>query len=364
MNPTLRPFATAGVALVGAGLIAVTPVATPVLEAHVVHDVALTAIDFTGAWTEAFNTAEANFDALQTAMQDANEALSEALSNADLADLDFAQLGAALTFLDGDQKTFINPLTEWTLNGAGPEADAATDATHALLFAILTNQAAPLAPDLFPTLPEPIPDIINFLSSPLAGVLIGALGPSIAPWVALFNSVEAISAALTGETPDTDAALQELVNIPANMFNGLLNGATLNLDALLPALADSGMLPLPEGTEITSLSFAFGGMLTPGLVGADPGDTMFFGDAVPGGGSIFNALGLTLGITDPLTLELPFLPHGVGLAGAMAGLQQAIAEFLTGDLDFDGPDDVVPDPAAAADFDFGGLLGDLFGGAS
>lgn len=113
MNPALRPFVTAGVALVGAGMITVTPVATPLLEASVVHDVALTAdIDFTGAWTDAFNTAEANFASLQTALQDANTALSEALSNADLSDLNLQELGAALTFLDGDQKTFINPLTE------------------------------------------------------------------------------------------------------------------------------------------------------------------------------------------------------------------------------------------------------------
>ncbi|BBX21404.1 hypothetical protein MTER_08150 [Mycolicibacter terrae] len=362
MNPALRPFVTAGVALVGAGVITVTPVATPLLEASVVHDVALTAdIDFTGAWTDAINTAEANFASLQTAMQDANTALSEALSNADLSDLNLQELGAALTFLDGDQKTFINPLTEWTLNGAGPDGDATVDATHALLYGILTNQGGAVAPGLFPEIPAPVPDIINFLSSPLAGVLIGALGPSIAPWVALLNSVEAISANLGGDTPDTTAALQELVNIPANMFNGLLNGATLNLDALIPAIADADLLPLPEGTAITSLSFAFGGLLTPGLVGADPGDLTFFGDAVPGGGSIFNSLGLGLSITDPLPLELPVLAHGVGLGGAMAGLEQAIAEFLSGNLVFDPPDDVVPDPGLATD-GLAGLLADLFGG--
>lgn len=364
MNPTLRPFVTAGIALVGAGMITVTPMATPPLEAQVVHDVALTAdIDFTGAWTDAFNTAETNFAALQAAMQDANSALSDALSNADLSNLNFQELGAALTFLDGDQKTFIDPLTEWTLNGAGPDGDATVDATHALLFPILTNQAGDIAPDLFPTIPDPIPEIVNFLASPLSGVLIGALGPSIAPMVALINSIEAISAALNGDTPDTTAALQELVNIPANMFNGLLNGATLNLDALIPAVADAGLLP--EGVSIDSLSFAFGGLLTPGLVGADPTDLTTFGDAIPGGGSILNSLGLTLGITDPLELTLPFLAHGVGPTGAMIGLEQVIAELLNGNLVFDPPDvpDVDPGAGAAGDV-FAGLLADLFGGGA
>lgn len=362
MNPTLRPFVTAGVALVGAGMITVTPVATPLLESHLVHDVALTAdLDFTGAWSDALSTAQANLAALQTAAQDANAALTEALNNADPSNLSLEEVGAALTFLAGDQKTFIDPLTAWTLNGAGPDADISVDATHALLFPILTNQAGDLAPGLFPTIPEPIPEIVNFLASPLSGVLIGALGPSIAPLVALFNSVEAISANLGGEDPDSMAALQGLINIPANMFNGWLNGATLNLDFLIPTISEAGLLP--EGADITSLSFAFGGMTTPGLVGADPSDLETFGDVIPGGGSILNSLGITLSITDPLELELPFLAHGVGLTGALIGLEQVFAELFSGNLDFDGPPpEVVPDPGAATDFDFAGLWSGLFGG--
>lgn len=362
MNAALRPFVTAGIALVGAGMITVTPMATPLLEASVVHDVALTAdLDFTGAWTDAFNAAETNFADLQTAMTDANAALKDALTNADLSNLNFEQLGAALTFLGGDQKTFIDPLTEWTLNGGGPDADISVDALHALLFPILTNQAAGLGIDLFPVIPDPIPEVVNFLASPLSGVLIGALGPSIAPMVALLNSIEAISANLNGETPDTTAVLQELINIPANMFNGWLNGATLNLDALIPLVADAGLLP--DSVAIDSLTFAFGGILTPGLVGADPTDTNTFGDSFPGGGSILNSLGLTLGITDPLELNLPFLAHGVGLSGALIGLEQVLATFLSGDLVFDSPPAEVPDPGAATDFDFGALLADLFGGS-
>lgn len=362
MNSTLRPFVTAGVALVGAGMITVTPVATPMLEAHAMHDVALTAdLDFTGAWSDAIATAQANLADLQTAAQDANSALDEVLSDPENLNMDLEQLGAALTFLAGDQKTFIDPLTAWTLNGAGPDGDATVDATHALLFPILTNQAGELAPDLFPTIPEPIPEIVNFLASPLSGVLIGALGPSVAPLVALANSVEAIGANLGGEDPDAMAVLQELINIPANMFNGWLNGATLNLDFLIPVVSEAGLLP--EGADITSLSFAFGGLLTPGVVGADPTDFGTFGDAIPGGGSILNSLGLTLSITDPLELELPFLAHGVGLAGALIGLEQVLAEVLSGVLDFVGPPvEEVPDLGAATDFDLS-WVADLFSGA-
>ncbi|MCV7063502.1 hypothetical protein H7I76_30625, partial [Mycolicibacterium vaccae] len=91
--------------------------------------------------------------------------------------MNFEELGAALTFLAGDQKTFIDPLTYWTFNGAGPDGDITVDATHAFLYAILTNQAHDFAPDLLPAVDPSIPPIVNFLSSPLSGLLIGALSP-------------------------------------------------------------------------------------------------------------------------------------------------------------------------------------------
>lgn len=368
MNPALRPFVTAGIALVGAGMITVTPVATPALESQVFHDVALTAdIDFTGAWTDAFNTAQTNFADLQAAMQDANTALTDALSNADLSNLDFEQLGDALTFLGGDQKGFLNPLAEFTTSL--PSGDGGIGSTgfylgNFLLYGLLSNQGEALLPGVIPAIPDPIPEIVQVLTSPLSGLLIGALGPSIAPWVALFNSVEAITANLNGDSPDTTAALQELINIPANMFNGLLNGATVDLDALLPMVADAGLLP--DGVSISGLSYTFGGLLSPGEVGGNL--DALSGTEIPpplyGGGSILNGLGLNVSVTDPLEITLPFGPgHGVSFSGAIAGLEQVIATFLSGSLVFETPDTDVSDPGVATDFDLGALWADLFGGS-
>ncbi|MCV7063501.1 hypothetical protein H7I76_30620 [Mycolicibacterium vaccae] len=63
MNHALRAYATAGIALVGASLIAVTPLTTPLPDNHVTSDAQLAAdIDFTGAWEDAFNTAVTNFE--------------------------------------------------------------------------------------------------------------------------------------------------------------------------------------------------------------------------------------------------------------------------------------------------------------
>ncbi|ORV41317.1 hypothetical protein AWC02_18090 [Mycolicibacter engbaekii] len=369
MNPVLRPFVTAGVAVVGAGMITVTPVVAPLPEVHGVGDIALTAgIDFTGAWSDAFSTAQANVSELQNALQDANNALSEALSNADPENLSLEQLGAALTFLGGDQKGFLNPLAQFTTSlpsGEGGIGDPGFGLGNFLLYGLLTNQGEELAPGLIPAIPDPIPEIVQVLASPLSGLLIGALGPYLSPLVELFNSIEAISANLGGEDPDAMAALQELINIPANMFNGWLNGATINLDFLLPTISEAGLLP--EGAAISGLSFAFGGLLSPGEVGGNL--EALLGSEIPppvfGGGSILNGLGITISVTDPLELDLAFgQGQGVGFLGALAGLGQSLALLLTGDLDFDGPPvEVVPDPGVATDFDFGALWADLFGGA-
>ncbi|OMC03752.1 hypothetical protein A5735_00705 [Mycolicibacter heraklionensis] len=368
MNSALRPFATAGVALVGAGIITVTPVATPLLETHAMRDVALTAdLDFTGAWADAFSAAQTNLENLQTAAQDANSALDEVLSNTENLNLDLEQLGAALTFLAGDQKGFLDPLAQFTTSlpsGEGGLGDPGFGLGNFLLYGLLTNQGEALAPGLIPPIPDPIPEIVQVLASPLSGLLIGALGPSLSPLVELFNSVEAISSNLGGEDPDAMAALQELINIPANMFNGWLNGATLNLDFLIPMVSEAGLLP--EGTDISALSFAFGGLLSPGEVGGNL-DALLGSEVPPpifGGGSILNGLGITISVTDPLEIDLPFGPgQGVGYLGALVGLEQVIALVLSGTLDFDGPPvEEVPDLGAATAFDLS-WVADLFSGA-
>ncbi len=365
MNHALRPYATAGLALVGAGMIAVAPVATPLPDTYVTRDVALTTgIDFTTAWTDAFTTAEANLDALQTASTDAQTALSDAIAaNPDWAQTSLQELLGAVTFLSGDQKTFIDPLTAWTLGVQTPDSSIGEPGfteSYAFLFSILTNQAHELEPTLFPALPDYLPPIANFLASPLSGALIGELGPFVSPWVALINSIDAITSDLSGDTPDTTAALQELVNIPANMVNGFLNGATLDLNALVPAVNEAGLLP--EGTSIANLSFALGGLLTPGEVGSPTSIDGLTAPAVAGGGSILNSLGLGLSVTSPLTVTFPWIGHGVGPFGALVGLEQVIAEVLSGTLTF-GPSDTT-----AAAVDPGDLLsglsqafGDLFG---
>ncbi|MEO6794848.1 MAG: outer membrane porin GjpA, partial [Mycobacterium sp.] len=213
----------------------------------------------------------------------------------------------AATFLGGDQLD-LNVFSNFTM-----------DLNHGLVYLALTGQAVDLG---FPAPDEPIPSIVNFLSSPLSGVLIGALGPSISPWIALNNSITDISAALNGSTPDWTTALQDFANIPANMTGAFLNGSTLDLSSLIPLINEANLIPLPEGTSLDSLSIALGGLLSPG-----EGTTTIAGGLDGIGGSIFNSLGLDLSGV-PLFGELNVAALGIGPLGAIENLSQIIANSL------------------------------------
>jgi hypothetical protein len=212
--------------------------------------------------------------------------------------------------------------------------------------------------------PEQVTGILQFLSSPLSAMLIGSLSPGISPLVALGNSITEISDALNADTPDFEAAFNALLNIPANMVDGFLNGADLNLDALLPAINDAGFLP--EGMELTALDFAFGGLLSPGVAsGAGDQGTYTFPDGTtvdPVGGSLFNNVGLTLtGV--PVLNELTLGSVPIGPIAAMEQWSQVVGVLL-GD-NWDGKDAVQTPPLFGLDpivmDDAGSGVASLFG---
>jgi hypothetical protein len=121
------------------------------------------------------------------------------------------------------------------------------------------------------------------------------------------------------------AGLEELINTPANVLNGFLNGATLNLDPLIPLAEQTGLLPteiqlgaLTIGLDYNNLDLAFGGLLSPG-------------ETVDGiGGSIFNSLGIGAAITfDGAPVgELTIPGQGVGPLGALTSFTQLLASVI------------------------------------
>jgi hypothetical protein len=237
-------------------------------------------------------------DQLQEHMKAASEAYT--LFNADPLEL------AGFGFAPGVTDT----VTDHTLSG---EFDLNTIGTglstigHKMLLGLLPQM---LPPDLDS---DAIAPLLNFTASPLSGMIMGALGPVLSPWVALLNSIN-----------DGDGFNEIL----ANMVGAFFNGADLNLDALAPLIEQSGLLP--EGTNIYGIDLALGGLFTPGVVAsADnlvPGTTDMV--AAPGG-SILNSLGLNLDASF-LGLSLPAVvpSHAVGPIGAWEGWMQAMGALL------------------------------------
>ncbi|QZA06436.1 outer membrane porin GjpA [Mycolicibacter heraklionensis] len=315
------PWVAAGVALVGAGTIAAAPVVAPLAGPAALHspDVALT------SWQDVFDTASANATTIwDTFSAHPFVAQQQEIANQigylqDLANgsttigdvLDSLKENAAavfnaVTFLGGDDDA-IGAVSQYTI-----------DQAHIFAYIGLSGLGADLG---FPVPEEPIPTIVNFLTSPLSAVLIGALGPSISPLVALGNSISEIGETLNGDNPDWQSALQQVADIPANMTGAFLNGATLDLTALIPAIEATGLIALPEGASLDELSFAFGGLLsTGGVLGSDYSDTAL-------GGSILNSLGLHVSDV-PILGELDAVGHGIGTLAALENLSQIVASTL------------------------------------
>lgn len=327
MQQTLRPYVTAGIAIVGSGLIAATPVATPLANVPTVRDVALTAggglPDLMAPWTEVFNEASRNATILtQNYLIGPGVAFQQFLAN----QTQFWQsvLDDPSKIPDVMQQIQHNldaVMTGYTLQNASAETIATVN-FHTLSGSDLNNFA--IGHDLlFQLLPQFLPadmdtslitPIINFMASPLSGIIMGALGPSLSPWIAMMNSIQ-----------DGDSFNQ----IMASWMDGLLNGTKLDLSFLLPLIADSGFLP--PGTEVASLDFALSGLLTPGSVGVGPyqvtdqaGDLI---DVAPVGGSMFNALGITL-TTSILPIPIAIEGHAVGPIAAWEAWGQTVGALL------------------------------------
>ncbi|RUP03632.1 MAG: PE family protein [Mycobacterium sp.] len=171
--------------------------------------------------------------------------------------------------------------------------------------------------------------VLNFASSPLSGVMIGAVGPVISPPVALLNSIGSILADATAG--NVTAAVNGVLGLPAHVVDAFFNGATLNLDPLAPLFNPFVSSGSGGAEELTGLSLAFGGLFSPGQVVDGTGGPMYYGV----GGSLFNALGLDLSFLPPDdfaggSIEIPAI--GVGPIAATAGLIHVIGLALGGQL--------------------------------
>lgn len=285
-----RGLIAGGTTLAVSGLIAVNPV-MPALPVSAMPSVQLTAsLDLIGPWVDVFNTALANATQVFDAIKDADFGFPGSLQEA----------YAAATFIGVDIAT---------LEGSALAAQT-LDWSH--LWGLQYLAGMDMGMGVVPTdAAEPAATILTLLSSPLSGVLMGLIGPLVSPGVELINSIGSIVDSI-GDG-DFEAALQGLLAAPANVVGAFFNGATLNLDALVPLLNDA--LQVPEGNAVLGASFDFGGLFTPGVT--DSGSI---------GGSIYNSLGLDLQMVG---MGMPYSAPGEGI-GLIASLVNLVEMFAGG----------------------------------
>lgn len=364
MHATVRPYATAGVALVGASLVAVTPVAGPL---PALLDVQAPAVHLASAWDDVLNATSANATALLN-----NWFLAPAVGMQQFVanQMDYWDrllndpAGSTNEVMEQIQLHLNAVMSGYALQNTTDETYATVlnhtlDSTHALMFGQIGGY---IPPDVDQATIMPI---IDFLASPASAVLMGAIGPAISPWIALMNSIT-----------DGDSFGDTLTN----MSGAFLNGATLNLNALLPMINESGYFP--AGMTMDHLDFAFGGLLSPGAVQVGPyqvlgpdGEVVASVPAV--GGSLFQSVGIEFSGV-PVLGNLDLNSAGIGPIGAWMAWGQTVGALLGSGWDGKGPIVVTP-PLAGTDLpllptdvlDDGGLgaaatdsfgwLGDLFG---
>lgn len=331
MQPTIRPFVTVGVAMAAAGAVAFTPLAVPPPDVQVAAPAPVSAsVELTASWEEVFNTAAANATKLAEFYSIApGAALQQSIVNqvGYLQDAfnDPAAIGAVFETMAADAQRAFNLATLQGLSDMDliNAAFQSNDLYHAIVVSVL--------PSFLPEgTPEFVGPLVHFLASPLSGVLIASVGPLISPAVAALNSIQE----------------GDLLNLPANVVDGFLNGATLDLGGLLPAINGAGFLP--EGTTFDKLGIAFGGLLSPGETASTPDGG--YPPAGGVGGSIFSSIDLQItsnATGRPIVLPAPGKP--LGPIAAWTNLSQMVAVALGWDGTGNPLEDLTePAPAPAS----------------
>ena len=292
MELAARPWITAGVAPVGAGVVIVTPVKAAVPDIEVAA-VQLTSspegIDPITAIEDVFKLAQTNSVALDehfspVPLPTLQQVIADLLDGKQI-DLQAAGNAAVTPFLPGSG---LPP-------GEMPPAYlySSLDPIHTLAYTVIHGTLT--GPDL--------QSLLAFTASPLSSVLLGDLGPILDPGLALENSIQDALAA-----PDPQSALFDLLNIPANIADATLNGEFLDGTTpelnILPLLSLLPAGTLPPSVDITSVDLVLGGLLSHGS-------------------SLLNGISATIS-----GLPVSLTGHAVGPIGSSIELDQAIATAL------------------------------------
>jgi hypothetical protein len=374
MHVTARSYLTAGIAALGVGALALAPVqpipnqialAPERVISTLAVELAASSIDPITPWVTTFETAGANiatlfefylqkpFPLLQTIGANIGTYFEE-LGNGNAGLIPEQIWNNIVTFFEapwspGNQVGPLPapPLPEEVLLSTGEYVSETIPGSPFNAQSGLAGGIVQLAVSYFEQcansgencdLPGQIATFSDLLNTHFSGQLLGLLGTAASPFVQLVNSFTEIGQFF--EAGDVIGAINELINIPANMTNAFLNGAGY-LD--LTAIAEQ-LLPIPPGT-IQAIGVNLGGLLNAvplngSLVDPDNPPTEY------SGGVGFDGLAVDLS-----GLQWGGLP--IGWAGSVIGLGQFVSEQML--VTPPAPPPVAAEPevaklAAAADF--------------
>ncbi|WIM88188.1 hypothetical protein PT015_01290 [Candidatus Mycobacterium wuenschmannii] len=289
MNITARPSTTAGftLTLVAAGAI-VAPAVAPVADVPIPQSRDVQLVDV--SWDQVLQTALANSTDIYDHFSPAAFAdLQQFAANIPAYfegsrnfgdDLNSAYAAATTVFAPTDPEPYIYTSVDSTPSTIGLQVLGLDVADFDLpgkdgLINILSNGIpytigiCPLCTeehfDILPLLvgsdeAAQIQPYLEFSGSPLSGILWGSFGTTVGPIIQLNDDITAITAALSGATPDYTTAFNELLDMPANVTNAFLNGyGEIDLSTLLTTFGISA----PSGLDVDAFQLDLGGLLSP-----------------------------------------------------------------------------------------------------
>ncbi|RAU93041.1 hypothetical protein DQP56_19610 [Mycolicibacter senuensis] len=195
VQQTLRPYVTAGIAIVGSGLIGATPAIAPMPDVHVGRDIALTSMltDAMQPWIDQYNIAADNATVLANNFYVApSVAMQQLIANSQAWIQDILDDPSQIPVVVNEMQEQLRAVTEgyslW--NVAADDPTTVTSVLHTLsggvdltTFNVGHSFMFTLLPQLLPAFLPPGTDadailpIINFISSPMSGIIMGMLGP-------------------------------------------------------------------------------------------------------------------------------------------------------------------------------------------
>ena len=259
MNRAAKSYLTAGVALAGASVIAVSPVvATPLsppgVNTHPAFSVSTadlqlaTTVNPIAAWAEVVSAAYGNVAALgEEVLSDPAPILRQfilnQLSNGEaVVSAATGAIGGFLEYISPDNAFGLGAQLRTAAEqlSSGNIAGAIETATQALFLAPVISVAFPVLSsgllEIPGTIAQNFANVVKTVTDPntVLPIALGALGPVLAPVNAFGDSLQETFDAL-GDG-DLGAALNAIINIPAAVVGAVLNGYTNLAGSVFPGL--------------------------------------------------------------------------------------------------------------------------------